>query len=183
MDEFQPESILEMGLGQSTKMIGTYAKWKAENNGECKHYIVEHDKSWIKFFKQSFELSKATEVVQLDLIKPLIDLESGEKTSINMYAGFSEYFMDRQFDLIFIDGPFGSPIYSRMDIIDILPECLKDSFIIMLDDAERAGEQNTLKMIGSVLEENKMEYVFNYYAGSKATAIITSRDLHFLCTM
>ena len=183
LDEFQPKRILEMGLGQSTKMIGTYVKWKVKNGDDCKHYVVEHDESWINFFRKSFELSEASKVVHMDLIKPFIDLDSGEKTSINMYAGFGEYFEDEKFDLIFIDGPFGSPIYSRMDIIDILPECLKDSFILMLDDAGRVGEQNTLKMIGNVLDKNKIDYAFNYYVGQKATSIITSRDLHFLCTM
>ncbi len=188
LDEYQPKNILEMGLGQSTKMIGSYAKWKDGKEEECHHYIVEHDKSWIGFFQNMFELSKATEVIQLDLQKVELEAGEGQTTEVNMYSGFRDKFSEPQFqnqkfDLVFIDGPFGSPIYSRIDIIDLLPECLADSFVIMLDDAERAGEQNTLKMILNMLAESGIDCCHNYYSGEKATAIITSRDLHFLCTM
>ena len=183
LDEFQPKNILEMGLGQSTKMIGSYVRWKVEQGDECHHKIVEHDRSWIDFFMNSFELSSGTEVVQLDLKKvELDDLQMG-KTEVNMYDSFSERLNNQKYDLIFIDGPFGSPIYSRMDIIDLLPECLSDSFILMMDDAERDGEQNTLRMINNMLRESKIDISCNFYSGQKATAIITSRDLHFYCTM
>ena len=183
LDEFQPKNILELGLGQSTKMIGSYVRWKVQQQEECHHIIVEHDRSWIDFFMNSFELSSGTEVVQLDLKKvELDDLQMG-KTEVNMYDRFSERLNNQKYDLIFIDGPFGSPIYSRMDIIDLLPECLSDSFILMMDDAERDGEQNTLRMINNMLRESKIDISCNFYSGQKATAIITSRDLHFYCTM
>lgn len=183
LDEYQPKNILEMGLGQSTKMIGSYIKWKDSKNEACHHYIVEHDRSWIEFFKNMFQLSCSTEVVHLDLKRVELDDIEGKPTEVNMYSGFRERFQNQKYDLVFIDGPFGSPVYSRIDIIDLLPECLADSFIIMLDDSERPGEQNTLKMILNLLEESGIEYAFNYYGGEKASAIITSQDLHFLCTM
>lgn len=183
LDEFQPQSILEIGLGQSTKMIGSYVKWKTEKDGRCHHYVVEHDKSWIDFFKSNFELSPNTEIFQMDLIKVQLEEPNTNKTEVNMYQNFSEVLQNQKFDLIFIDGPFGSPIYSRVDVIDLLPECLNESFILMLDDAERVGEQNTLKMIKNALNEEKISYAQNYYSGEKATAIITSENLHFFCTM
>lgn len=183
LDEFQPRSILELGLGQSTKMIGSYVKWKEQKGDECKHIVVEHDKNWIEFFKNSFALSKSTEIIQMDLIKPILDWENGTQILVNMYKDFGATLTDKVFDLIFIDGPFGSDGVSRIDIIDLLPECLSDSFILMLDDAERNGEQNTLKMITNVLNENNIQYARNYYSGEKATAIITSENLHFYCTM
>lgn len=183
LDEFQPENILEMGLGQSTKMIGTYAKWKNAQSGNCKHIVVEHDKTWIEFFANNFELSDATEIMQMDLIKPEIEIYSGKKTEVNMYKDFKNNLTGKKFDLIFIDGPFGSNVISRIDIIDLLPECLNQSFIFMMDDAERLGEQNTLKMVTNILKENSIKYARNYYSGEKATAIITSENLHFFCTM
>lgn len=185
LDEFQPKSILEMGLGQSTKMIGSYVKWKVNRNEECSHIVVEHDKTWIDFFNNSFELSSGTKVVQLDLSKVEIDASwvDGGKTEVNIYVGVGEQLKEQKFDLIFIDGPFGSPVYSRIDIIDLIPECLNESFILMLDDAERHGEQNTLTLIRNFLAESGIKHCMNYYTGQKATAIITSPELHFYCTM
>jgi len=183
LDEYQPKNILEIGLGQSTKMIGAYIKSKVEAGELCKHYVVEHDFSWINFFKNMHQLSSGTEIVQLDLLKAPINEEGIEPTYVNLYKGFKEKFANEKFDLIFIDGPFGSPLYSRMDIVDLLPDCLTDSFVLMLDDAERTGEQNTLKIFKNILNEAQIKYSMNYYSGLKATAIITSEDLHFLCTM
>lgn len=183
LDEFQPKSILEMGLGQSTRMIGSYVKWKVNKGEQCHHMIVEHDETWIDFFKNSFTLSSGTEMVRLDLKEAAFDAPGGGKTEVKLYQGFAERLRGRKFDLIFIDGPFGSPVYSRVDIIDLIPECLENSFMLMLDDAERPGEQNTLKMIGNFLQECGIGYYMGYYIGQKATAIITSADLHFYCTM
>lgn len=183
LDEFQPKSILELGLGQSTKMIGSYVRWKVQHKEECHHIIVEHDRSWIDFFQNSFELSEGTEVIQMDLIKAELESPQGLMTEVNLYEGFGQNLKAYKYDLIFIDGPFGSPVYSRMDVIDLLPECLEDSFILMMDDAERNGEQNTLQMMSNLLRESKIDISCNFYSGQKTTAIITSRDLHFYCTM
>lgn len=183
LDEFQPKSILEMGLGQSTKMIGSYAKWKEAQGEKCEHIVVEHDTSWINFFKGSFALSSNTEIMQMNLVKAKLDMTDGNQTEVNLYQNFSDNLKEKKFDLIFIDGPFGSPFYSRIDIIDLLPECLNDSFILMLDDAERKGEQNTLNMIARMLRDANIDFVHNYYSGVKATAIVASKDLHFYCTM
>ncbi len=183
LDEYKPKRILELGLGQSTKMIGSYVKYQVENGEDCKHYIVEHDISWIDFFRNMFQLSDGTEIVHLDLAKVPFAEDGEEETYINLYNGFKERFQNEQFDLIFIDGPFGSPIYSRMDIVDILPECLSKSFVLMMDDAERQGEKNTLAVISNMLNENGIAYASSHYSGLKSTAIITSADLHFLCTM
>ena len=34
-----------------------------------------------------------------------------------------------------------------MDIIDIIPNCLEDDFVILLDDCERIGEKNTIEIL------------------------------------
>ncbi len=187
LDEFQPENILELGLGQSTKMIGRYVQWKEEKGEQCHHYVVEHDSDWIAFFRKSNDcLGNQSEIVQLELVKTEFDDGvSGEKTYMNLYQNFAETFAGKKFDFIFIDGPFGSPLYSRMNIIDLLPECLENSFVLMLDDAERIGERNTLQMMENILKDSQIPYVGKnyYYAGLKSTAILTSKDLHFLCTM
>ncbi len=183
LDEFQPRSILEMGLGQSTKMIGSYVKWKEQQGEKCEHIVVEHDASWITFFQKGFECSPNTEIVQMDLLKVMLDDVDGAQTEVKLYQNFSDRLQGKKFDLIFIDGPFGSPIYSRMDIIDLLPECLSESFILMLDDAERPGEQNTVQMICNMLQEAGINYSQNEYMGEKSTAIVTSANLHFFCTM
>lgn len=59
------------------------------------------------------------------------------------------------------------------------------TFSLMLDDAERTGELNTLQMIENIMHDSGIPYALknHYYAGMKSTAVLTSRNLHFFCTM
>ena len=62
LNEVKPKSILELGLGQSTKMITQYAAAYED----VKHYVVEHDDEWIHFFERDTAVSANTEIVKLD---------------------------------------------------------------------------------------------------------------------
>jgi ribosomal protein RSM22 (predicted rRNA methylase) len=62
LNEVRPKRILELGLGQSTRMIAQYA---ASHEG-VEHFVVEHDPDWIAFFQNDFELSPRSQIVQLD---------------------------------------------------------------------------------------------------------------------
>ena len=180
LNEFKPSNILEMGLGQSTKMIGLYnQKYKA-----CRHQVVEHNKEWIDFFSNSFKMPETTQIVELPITDIVLDVGEGP-VKVTSYIGFSECFEGQKFDFIFIDGPYGfnSTTYSRIDIMGILPECLKDSFVIMLDDCDREGEYNTLKLISETLFQNNIPNRKMVYHGEKGIGIVASEDLTYLCTM
>lgn len=188
LDEIRPHSILEMGLGQSTKMIASYVAHRMsegdERGGVCRHYIVEHDESWIDFFRNHFDLPDTTEIVKCGIADCEVEIDS-QKTNITSYVGLKEQIAGKKFDFIFIDGPYGfrSPLYSRVDILDVLPDCLEDEFVIMMDDCERPGEWNTCKMIASVLAEHSIPYQIGKYTGEKDAVIIVSKNLKFLCSM
>ena len=64
LDEGHPKNILELGMGQSTKMIAQYV---AENAG-VKHIVTEADASWIEFFKENYLLPPATDILQMPYI-------------------------------------------------------------------------------------------------------------------
>lgn len=180
LNEFHPQKILEMGMGQSTKMIGLY-NHKYTN---CRHQVVEHDSDWITFFTNHFKMPESTEVVELPIEDTLLQIEE-HASNVTVYQGFYERFMDHKYDFICIDGPYGfrSPDYSRVDIISILPDCLESSFVIMLDDCQRNGEYRTYELISDLLKENGIVHSRNIYNGEKGTGLIVSEDLSFLCTM
>lgn len=52
---------MELGLGQTTRIIWQYAEF----NEECSHFVVEHSEDWIDFFKKDFSLGIRTKVVNL----------------------------------------------------------------------------------------------------------------------
>jgi len=177
LNEIQPKRILELGLGQSTRMIAQYA----EAHEGTAHIVVEHDDAWIDFFSRNFRLSASTRVLKLawDYV-PHKDAEA-----VRVYAGFAEALDAQRFSLISIDGPLGGDMneYARIDVLSMLPGCLEPSFVIMLDDYERDGEAHTMEEMQNALTEAGIEYARCVYSGEKDLALLCSADLSFLCTM
>lgn len=176
LNEVKPKKILELGLGQTTRMIAQYAA----TDSQILHKVVEHDAEWAEFFKRDFILSPQSELIQLPLFKKSYQ---GEK--LYAYKNFKKTFSNDKFDFISIDGPFGflSKEYARMDILELLPDCLEKSFVIMIDDYEREGEKNTINLVKKILDNASVPYAFGNYEGQKHAAILTSSDLKFLCSL
>lgn len=177
LNDFRPKSVLELGLGQTTRMIGQYAAYQKE----CSHIVTEHDGEWIDIFKKGFELSSSTEILKLDIEKK----SYYETEPATAYVNFVEKLKGKKFDLISIDAPFGGDHleYSRMDILQLVPECLNKDFVIFLDDYNRKGEQNMIKKLEEILEANHIAYTIGKYCGNKDTFMVASENLKFLCTM
>lgn len=177
LDSGRFHSILDIGMGQTSKMIGQYVKV----NTEATHYIIEDDKEWIDFCAPMLELGDNSIIYQMDYVQK--DYK-GEK--VRVYDGFKNRLDGYKFDYLSIDAPIGYDMkqYSRIDILSILPHCLKENWIIMIDDIDRIGEYNTFEEIKSILTKNEIDYVANIYpGGDKAFGIITSGDNKFFCTI
>lgn len=178
LNEMRPTSILELGLGQSTKMIGQYA---AHYKG-VSHRVVEHDATWVEFWKRSDPTMSSTEIEMLALAM----IEHPAAThEVRCYAGFKEAIANRKYDLISIDAPFGYDMteLARIDALNLVPDRLKDSFAIIIDDYNRTGEQGMTKLLNEKLKQAGIPHHQGVYRGEKSAAIIASDNLAFLCSM
>ena len=177
LNETKPKRILELGLGQSTRMIAQYA---AAHEG-VEHFVVEHDPDWIEFFTNDFALPAATQIVQL----PWDFVPYKDAASVRVYGGFSEQFAGQRFDFISIDGPLGGDMkeYARIDVLQLLPACLSEEFVIMMDDCERAAEKKTLCEMEETLKNNAVAFKRGRYSGNKDTVLITAEKNSFLTSM
>lgn len=169
-------SVLDIGMGQSTKLISQYALY----NNHTKHYVVENDREWIDFFLPTLKYGKNTEIIKLNC-----QMKNIGKETVRIYEDFAERFKDKKFDLISIDGPLGTDMKSRsrIDILDVLPECLKTSFVVLVDDVDRMGESNLVDEICGVLKNSHIEYVKRICRGMKSFAVICSKDRRFFCSI
>jgi hypothetical protein len=159
---------LELGLGESTKFISAYLDNLLINTT---HTVVEHDKNWIEFFNSNFILTERTTIVHC-LLKQIII----ESNITNSYDGFTEIINDN-YDLIVIDGPFGSDRFSRYDVVSIVKMYTNDkSFIILFDDTDRRGEEDTVNNIIKILINNKVEHHIRTYSGNKKVTLICSEN-------
>lgn len=177
LNEVKPKSILELGLGQSTKMISQYIK----NTPGTKHWVVEHDQNWIDFFSKNYPIPSRTTVVKLPWdYKPFKEAER-----VRCYKDFSDNFKNKKFDFISIDGPLGGDMkqYARIDTLSIIPKSLNKDFVIMIDDTERSGEINMIAELEKILSDAKIEYAKGSYQGEKKLTVICSKSLSFVRSM
>lgn len=181
LNELKPQNILEIGMGQSTRLIGQYIKTRESN--EFKHYCVEHDAGWADVCKSLWPLDESrSEVVILPLGTMSFNDEHGNKRDTVIYNGFYDHFNGKKFDLISVDGPFGfnDPLFARIDILQILPDCLNNDFCIIVDDYQRDGERKTVEAIMEKLSQHSVEFSTGLYEGEKQTCLITSKSWSFL---
>ena len=73
--------------------------------------------------------------------------------------------------------------YARIDVLQMIPACLAEDFIIMIDDCERSGEKRTVMEMERVLQENQILYRKGKYSGKKDCIVIASNVLKFVCSM
>ena len=172
--ECSPNSICEMGLGESTKFINAYLDNQLNNST---HVVVEHDLQWIERVKSRSKISAATSILHLP-----IDQITVKDKLVNVYKDL-DIQINRKFELYIADG-FSSEDYSRYDIIR-LSECLEtgDDFIIIIDDTNRSGEQQTVNMLIQRLSEKSIKVSSAYYEGLKGSTIITSDKYSFLLSL
>lgn len=177
LNTVKPKKILELGLGQSTKLLSQYAK----ANKEVKHIVVEHDQEWIDFYKKENEVAENTEILKIE--REYRKYKSDDK--VLAFKNFKEILQGQKFDFISIDAPLGAnaKIYARIDVLEILPECLEEDFVIVIDDYNRKCEKNTVNEIERILKKHNISYCKGIYYGEKECMIISSEKLKFVCSM
>lgn len=185
LTELKPVCILETGLGQSTRLIGSYVKWMSEQGIYCDHTIVEHDSDWVDIFKNGFVLDNNSKIIQRDIVRVKVENE-GNVVPTYVYDGMDAVMQGKRFDFISIDAPYGTDErygYSRIDIVNYLPDCLAKSFCIVLDDYNRWGEKNTVEYIKAILRQNNIRYCETVYRGAQDMYMLVSPDWKYLCTL
>lgn len=175
----KPLNILELGLGESTKIILSYKK---QSQNPVKHNVVEASEEWLEFFQRSnADLIGDTELVNLKYQFA----KFRQFQDIRVFKGFEEKFKSNKYDLICIDAPLGGDMKEicRVDILSIIPDSLNSTFVILLDDFNRQTEKNLAKLIFEELDKNQIAYVSGSYNGEKSTLLIASPDLDYLTSL
>ncbi len=175
LTDCKPNKIIEFGLGESSKIIASFLQNELQNSS---HLIVEQSIDWIDSFSSRFQLSKNSNILYLEMEKQIIN-----GFSVNAYKGIKEKINDT-FDLYVIDGPLGSDRYSRYDIISLAEKLdKKNEFIIIIDDFNRRGEQDTAADLIALLNKKGIQTFNGRYSGDKAQIIIVTQKYKYVITM
>lgn len=177
LDLINPTNILEMGLGQSSKLIAQYTA----STPNADHTVIEQSPEWIQFFEKSNTLSPKSTICQLDCEIT----EYKGSVQVRTYKGLEAVVSNKQYDLIVVDGPSaeGMDQFSRIDILKMIPHNLSKQFVIILDDCNRKAEENTAKEISQMLTQNGIPFSEGSYQGAKKFCIWVSNDYKFLLTL
>lgn len=183
----KPNNIIELGLGQTTHMLSQYATWRYVNAKTrlCLHTTYEHDSEWIEFFKSQSHV--ALNIKQCKLVKDTSVVIDGETYEhVNYYSDFINLTSNgNKYDFVVIDAPFGTKPYSRIHVLELIANNLinEEHFVIMIDDMNREGEQNTFKKCQEMLKARGVKFKTQIYSGEKEHVIIVSDSLKFLTSM
>ena len=173
LDKVSPQHILEMGLGQTTRLTSQYIAYK---NPSATLDVCEHNQDWIDIYTPELPKSANIKVHHLDLEYFDYDGKPNDK-----YKNISGVCGGTKYNLIIVDGPVGGgKNFPRSNVVDLIPHNLAEDFIIIFDDAERPGEQNTINKTLETLTSHGIKYKFSYRQASKKQFMITSRSWAFI---
>ena len=176
LDEFRPHNILEFGLGQTSKISIQYANKYNENLT-----IIEHNPEWLDAFKKNVPIDFAVEKYV-----NILGLKEKDNGTGYVYAGFEDFLSKQKhkFDLVVVDGPFGSKHNSRVEILKILNvNMLNGNFVILVNDCDRLAEQETIQTIQTILISKNIKFFVGEYKGEKKQVLITNIKNRFLTSL
>jgi hypothetical protein len=166
MHDFKPKKIIELGLGESTKFVSSCIKGI---NYDCEYIIIEQSKEWKSYFETNFVLPKKTYIKYYPT-----ETKNIQGFDVNIYKDLNKL-NNFNADLYIIDGPKGSKRFSRYDIYFLAEKFNKHSeFIILLDDCQRQGEEDTFSDLQKLFKEKGISYFVAKYSGIKTLKLIVT---------
>ena len=174
LDKTNPQNILEMGLGQTTKVTSQYI---AHKNPSAFLTVCEHNQEWIDIYKTELPQNERIRIHHLAL-----EIFEYEGQQNDKYKNLAPLVQNQKFDLILIDGPTGGgKTFPRSNIIDLVKNNhLADDFVIIFDDAERPGEKLTIEKTKEELKQQNREFCCFERSALKNQYLIISKSKSFI---
>ena len=180
LNDAEPKNILELGMGQTTKLTSQFANYF----NDCKLTVLEGDEIWIENFAEQLVISDNIHICHMDLENVTID-----GTLNTRFKGVLDIVADDKFDLVIIDGPQGFVVengvskeldYSRSNVLELIPKNLAEDFIIIIDDFNRQGEQNTMSIVKELLSREGIEFYEYSCTGLKRQYVICTEKYRYV---
>jgi predicted O-methyltransferase YrrM len=171
LERFRPKSILELGAGESTRMIAQYTNTFADST--C--LTIDHNPYWIELIKENFPLAKDRHTCKTaELVA-----QTFENQPIKVYKNLDEIAKAHaeSYDLIIVDGGDSSDNFSRLSVLRCL-DLLAPTFTILIDDLDRNGEGHLLQLMNLYFNSRNIQISCKFIQenGLNKQMIISSAD-------
>ncbi|MDB5701921.1 MAG: hypothetical protein JWL66_2120 [Sphingomonadales bacterium] len=158
--EFKPTSVLDIGAGESTLVWAMLRRHGLVGDV----LTIESDAGWATRI--------GAQVEHEILVSPLAEAKVDGRPAMTY-----DWDVIRQrgpFDVMVCDGPNGTPRDSRCGILNMLTDPLPSDFLLLLDDAERPGEQDTIRKIHKRLSQAGCPYGAGVVRAAKTQMMFAS---------
>ena len=118
LEEFPVSKALELGAGNSTRMLDAWSK--AKGTFAC---TLEHDEDWASRMS-NLCVSGKSEI----LYRPLEDIYLEGHRS-RWYSSANSELKNENYDLLIVDGPVGTKRFSRIGVSSIIPDALSREWL------------------------------------------------------
>jgi hypothetical protein len=178
LDSVRPKSVLELGSGQTTKILARYFH-DSEGVYVC---TLEHDEDWARRLRPLITANGHCHDYRCAPLEPseIVLPEDGRKVSVRWYRMTADL-LERRFSLLIVDGPNTSGTeLTRLGVLSHLPDLLTESFVVIFDDTERRAELLLAKQMGVLLRQAGIPFIRFEIEATKTQSVFCSRDLAFL---
>jgi hypothetical protein len=148
--------IVELGSGQSTMLID---RIKAP---DCSHVAFEEDGDWHAHLQARLASCDYRHSTLVDKLTDGVRHQG--------YALLSPL----PFDVLLVDGPRGVDQHSRFDCVELALANQTDDYLIIVDDADRPGEIQTVQHLAQALRRRGDDIKVSYGRGRTAQALLSS---------
>jgi hypothetical protein len=153
-DEHEIRNVVEFGSGQTTLLIDRIKRTGTH------HVCYEHSPDWHARF--------APRLISCDYrLRPLKEATI-EARQVQWYSGVEA----RNFDLLLVDGPIGTDRFSRFGCVELIRSHISNDFLIIMDDGQRRGEQDTVAHIVDLLRSAGLTFRLNQLQARSTQTVI-----------
>jgi hypothetical protein len=153
-DELEPGNVVEFGSGQTTLLIDRIKK------SGTSHVCYEHSLEW--------HASIAPRLTNCDYRLRALEEVTIDGHRVSWYSDVEP----GSFDLLLIDGPPGTDRFSRFGCVDLIRSRVSNDFLIIIDDVQRRGEQDTAAHIVDLLRSRGLAFRVNQLRARTTQTVI-----------
>jgi predicted O-methyltransferase YrrM len=164
--ELPVRRVLELGCGQSTLLLDDLSRQHSFDV-----ITLEQDAGWA----QRIQAQVAHRIHVAPLVKKTI-----QGREVDSYAPAPSSLADRV-DFLIIDGPVGKLHYSRWGALEYIEALLCEDIVLLFDDVERAGEQDTIQATLELLNERGLDYSVTLTRAIKSQCLIAIGKMKPAC--
>jgi predicted O-methyltransferase YrrM len=171
----RPTRILELGSGQTSKLLGFYYR----DTPGVQVTTFEENEEYARMMTEVLTRQGALHDYRWSPLRPTT-FRVGDVSVTTLWYEAAKV-PTEPYDLILVDGPSeANDHYARSGFLSWMPDALAPKFIVIFDDADMYGSAMTMRLFRTMLESANREFHYFEVHGIKTHGVFCSSEFRFL---